>query len=349
MLDSTSRGFSVPEKPNHGAEPQLELFERRLPKRPYCTNNLDHGLVIRGKRQAAGQRYIQVNPPWLRSFIVMDVDRPGAALAWEDALLPMPFWSSMNPRNGHAHLAWAIDAPVLLGQHDRQKPMRYLAAIEAGMREKLDADPGYSGLITKNPVHRHWRNAWAPIGRGVYDLDYLADHLNLPRHAPKSRPETVGLGRNCDTFDHLRYYAYREVRLWRDTPLPPPGHDERRGVYIHWLNHLYSTALDRTHNEHPIPLDSREVHWISRSVAGWVWTRFDVEASDRRWSARQAARGRRGGIRSGQVRREQSKDKRAAARLMRAQGMTQAAIAAELGVRQQSVSKWTKDRNISRH
>ena len=333
----------MPEKPKCRAEVQLELFEQRLPARPYCTNSLDHGLVIRCKRQAAGQRYIQVNPPWLRSFIVMDVDRPGAALAWEDALLPMPFWSSMNPRNGHAHLAWAIDAPVLLGQHDRQKPMRYLAAIEVTMSEKLGADPGYSGLITKNPLHQHWRNAWAPAGYGIYDLSYLSDHLDLPKRTPRRNPEKIGLGRNCDTFDHLRFYAYREVRLWRDTPLPPPGHQERQGVYIHWLNHLYSTALDHTHSEHPVPLDSREVHWIARSVAGWVWTRFDVEASDRRWSARQASRGRRGGVRSGETRRAANEDKRTAARLLRAQGLTQAAIAQELGMNQSTVARWLRN------
>ena len=33
----------------------------------------------------------------------------------------------------------------------------------------------------------------------------------LEKHIPRKRPELVGLGRNVDTFDWLRRYAYREV------------------------------------------------------------------------------------------------------------------------------------------
>ena len=41
----------------------------------------------------------------------------------------------------------------------------------------------------------------------------------------------MGVGRNVDTFDWLRKYAYREVRLWY-------GRREH-GVFVAWLNHLY--------------------------------------------------------------------------------------------------------------
>ncbi|MFG7662142.1 replication initiation protein, partial [Klebsiella pneumoniae] len=34
-------------------------------------------------------------------------------------------------------------------------PLRYAAAIEAALREKLGADMGYSGLICKNPLHHN--------------------------------------------------------------------------------------------------------------------------------------------------------------------------------------------------
>jgi DNA-directed RNA polymerase specialized sigma24 family protein len=83
-------------------------------------------------------------------------------------------------------------------------------------------------------------------------------------------------------------------------------------------------------------LDQKEVWYIVKSVSKWVWRRFDVAASDARFSALQAARGRA----SGEARRAMSKDKRESARLMRAQGMTQQAIADALGVTQQTVSKW---------
>ena len=263
---------------------QLDLFESRLPSRPYCTDDLTHGLRIRDPRRAVRKRYIQANPPWLRSWLLFDLDRPGAAMAWDDANLPEPAWTAQNPENGHAHIAWGLDAPVLLGQHDRSRPMRYLAAVESAMRAKMEADPGYSGLVTKNPRHEGWRVLW---GRSLYDLGDLAEWLDLPKHAPKRRPERVGIGRNVATFDFLRHQAYREVRGWKRAG--------GQGVYPQWLSHLYTSALDYTHAEHAQPLDYREAHWIAKSVAHWVWTRFDIAASDQRWSRRQAARGQRSG------------------------------------------------------
>lgn len=263
---------------------QLELFEQRLPRRPYCTDDLTAGLSIRDPRTASRARYIQAQPPWLRCWIIMDIDRPGAALAWDDAHLPEPAWSAMNPETGHAHLAWGLDAPVLLGQHDRAKPMRYLAAVEAAMRAKLEADSGYSGLITKNPGHSAWRVAW---GRRLYDLPELQEWLELPKYVTRRKPERVGVGRNVDTFDHLRYHAYRSKRWWL--------REHGAGSYVHWQAWLYQHALDYTHAEHPTPLDYRETHWIARSVAHWVWTRFDPDASDKRFSALQSGRGRNGG------------------------------------------------------
>ena len=244
---------------------QLDLFSNRLPKKPYCTDNLDTGLVIRGKQTASRKRYIQVNPPWLRSYIVLDLDYPLSVMSWEDENLPEPAWTSMNPANGHCHMAYSLDAPVLLGDHSSQKAMRYLAAVEAAMTDKLKADTNYSGLITKNPKNAHWRTLW---GRFSYDLDYLSEFLDLKRFAPKRKPEQVGIGRNCDAFDHIRFYAYAEVQSWKS--------QREAGIYVRWMNHLYDRVRNYTHNEHINPLDSRECHAIAKSVSHWVWTVFDV-------------------------------------------------------------------------
>lgn len=303
---------------------QLELFERRLPSRPYCTDDLECGLRIRDPQTAARVRYIQANPPWIRSWLLFDVDREGAAMAWDDANLPEPAWTAMNPVNAHAHLSYGLDAPVLLGEHDRQQPMRYLAAVESAMRAALEADPGYSGLITKNPKHSAWRVLW---GHRLYDLAELSEWLDLPKHTPRRRPERAGVGRNVDTFDWLRYLAYRSKRWW----LREHGRDS----FVHWQAWLYRQALDYTHAEHPDPLDHRETHWIAKSVAKWVWRHFDPDASDQRFSALQSARGKRGG-------RPAMKDQQAQARLLRARGLSQRAIANELGVNQSSVARWLR-------
>lgn len=305
---------------------QLELLDTHLPRRPYCTDDLQSGLQIRDAGTAKTRRYIQVNPPWLRAFIVLDVDRPGGGIAWMD-VMPAPAWSSVNMKNGHAHIAWALDAPVLLGQHDRQKPMRFLAAIEGAATTALEADPAYSGLITKNPLHSHWRTYTSWHSR-PWTLDELAQHLDLKRHAPRTKPERVGLGRNVDAFDFLRHYAYREIRGWKRANGP--------GAFVYWQKHLYDRTLDYTGLEHPNPLDFRECHHIAKSVARWVWTHFDVEASDSRFQAIQSARGRK----SGQKRREASESLRASARLMRIKGMSVRAIADEIGVGKSTVSRW---------
>ena len=316
---------------------QLELFggTARFPRRPYCTDNLADGLRIRSLPHAMRRRYIQVNPPHLRFWMLFDLDRPGAALAWDDALLPEPAWSATNPANGHAHIAYGLSAPVLVSDAARQAPLRYLAAVESAYRVALDADPGYSGLITKNPAHAHWR---VLRGRQVcYELGELAEWVDLPKFLPKRgvKPENIGLGRNCDTFEHLRQLAYREVRGWKEA--------RTAGVFVQWLNHLYYRAQDYTANEHPSPLDYRECHAIAKSVAKWVWYRFDIEDSDRRFSELQAHRGSIGGKASGASRRAASEDKQASARIMAAKGCTQAEIAKALGVTTRTIRNWALD------
>lgn len=82
-----------------------------LPIKPYCTDEL--GLVvIRQKAQAITKRYIQVNRPKFVTYLVFDVDREGAALAWYGEHLPPPYWSSTNPKNGHAHFVLPLSHTV---------------------------------------------------------------------------------------------------------------------------------------------------------------------------------------------------------------------------------------------
>lgn len=283
--------------------------------------------MIRPSITASRMRYIQANPPWLRSWLIFDVDRPGAALAWDDAHLPEPYWTSQNPENGHAHLCYGLDSPVLLGHHDRQRPMRYLAAVETAMRTKLEADPGYSGLITKNPMHKVWRTFWHPVG-GLYCLDDLSEWLELPKYINKrDKPERVGIGRNVDTFDHLRKVrAYPNVLKWK--------HRKEQGGFVRWIAWLYEMAQQHTHENHSTPLDYRECHHIAKSVGTWTWKNFS-EAERSEWAR---MKGRAGGKAKGAA----YEEKRVSARLMKAQGYSYNEIAAELSVSRRAVIGWCK-------
>lgn len=306
---------------------QLELFTDRLPKRPYCKDEKDAPNLIRLSRHAIRRRYIQINPPNLRFWMPFDIDREGAALAWEDADLPPPNWAATNPANGHAHVAWALSAPVLSGDGSRDAPLRYLCGIEYAYREKMQADHGFNGLIVKNPAHTHWRTLWGPAV--TYELSELAEYVDLPKFIPKRKPEEIGLGRNCSVFDWLRLWAYKAIRQhWAK---------ETRN-FIVWQAKCYDRALERN-GELLHPLDYREVWHIAASVARFCWKELTPEG----FSQWQAAQGRKGGKASGVARAAANEDKRASARLMAAQGIPVKDIAEEIGTSLASVYRWISD------
>jgi hypothetical protein len=206
----------------------------------------------------------------LRIWSIYDVDRPGAGIAWEPANLPPPAWSAVNKENGHAHLVWGLRAPVLVDSQDmRQAPLRYLLAVESRFREALQADPGYSGLITKNPVHPVWRTLRGPVQ--AYDLAELAEWIDLKKHIPhRGKVEEIGLGRNVTLFDQLRKIAYRELKNYK-------GGGENN--YVIWQSHLNQKALLRN-GDFARPLDGREVWAISKSVAKWTWRNYEGGSSN---------------------------------------------------------------------
>lgn len=180
-------------------------------------------------------------------------------------------------------------------------------------------------MITKNPAHPLWRILRGP--QLCYELGELSEWVDLPKHIPKRKAEEVGLGRNVTMFDWLRVYAYHSIRHYKA--------DVRN--FVLWQAHMNTKALERN-GDLRTPLDGREVWHIAKSVSKWTWRRFDIEASDQRFSKLQAHRGRLSGL----SRATANEDKRASARLMRAKGMTQQAIAEKLGVHVNTVANWLK-------
>ena len=59
--------------------------------------------------------------------------------------------------NGHAHLLYALNIAVRTAPDSSVKALKYAAAIERSLCEKLCADVNYSGLICKNPFHLEWQ------------------------------------------------------------------------------------------------------------------------------------------------------------------------------------------------
>jgi hypothetical protein len=151
--------------------------------------------------------------------------------------------------------------------------------VEAAFRAGLGGDDGYSGLITKNPKHPLWWTIQGP--QLAYELGDLAEWVDLERF--KARPGVkvaeVGLGRNVTVFDFVRLWAYKQVRHYHGL----------QGGFVLWQKAVYDRCMARN-ADFSKPMDTREAYHIARSVARWTWSRFDVEASDARFSKLQAFR-----------------------------------------------------------
>ncbi|MEE9924963.1 MULTISPECIES: replication initiation protein [Brucella] len=251
---------------------QLDLFRKQTPAGMWCSNDpAQYGQRHLPRTPALERAYIDPNPRGRVWAMVFDIDRPGAALAWDDADMPTPNWVAENPANGHVHLGYVLAAPVSRSEASRGKPLRLLARIECAMTNALDADRAYSHRLTKNPGHPRWRTFWE---RGQpYDLDELRDYLpdNLPLRI--ARAEAVGEGRNVALFDGLRRWAYKNRFAYGD--------------FDAW--HAACRQYTRTLNEFAHPLPEREAMHTAKSVAKWVWVKFTPEA----FAALQAARARR--------------------------------------------------------
>ncbi len=219
--------------------------------------------------------------------MVFDLDRADAGMHWDHVGAPAPNLIARNPANGHAHLLYLLQTPIRTAMDGKTAPLRYAAAIEAGLRNRLGADRGYSGLICKNPINAHWMvHQWQA---DPYTLDDLADYIDLTPEKAREKPvEDYGLGRNCMLFDELRAWAYKAIRSqdWPD--------------YNQWLNACFDRATGYNVN-FTTPLDISEVKHTAKSVAKWTHRNFNRRTFDdyvarTNTSEIQAIRGLKGGL-----------------------------------------------------
>ncbi|WP_073983949.1 replication initiation protein, partial [Salmonella enterica] len=319
----------------------LQYFEENLPHRPYHTNDLAFGLRISGKGRALLARYIQQNQPHAQFWLVFDVDREGAAIDWSDRNAPAPNITVKNPVNGHAHLLYALNIAVRTAPDSSVKALKYAAAIERSLCEKLCADVNYSGLICKNPFHLEWQvMEWR---EEAYTLDELADYLDLSASERRSIDKHYGMGRNCHLFEMTRKWAYRAIRQgW-------PAFSQWLDAVIQRVE-MYNASL-------PVPLSPPECRAIGKSIAKYTHRNFTPETfaqyvADTHTPEIQAARGRKGGKanssenqsdkgkKSAAVRWTANDDKRRRALDMYILGASTEDIAVAGGVSSRTIRRW---------
>ena len=297
---------------------QLALFRNSLPRRPYCSNDLNFGLKVRDTKTALGMRYIQHNHPNSKLYLTYDVDRRTSPEEIDQDLnLPPPNLFVQSPDNGHAHITYALDVPVHINPNSSQKAIRFAGAVDCGLSIAMGADAGYSGLITKNPLNEHWRTvSYNPM---PYSLGELSDYVDLDVYNDRRRNlPGIGLGRNCTLFDNTRQWSYRE-RL--------------KGNWVtltEWENAVLKYVM--LHNNFDTPLPITEVKSIARSVAQWTWRNITHSG----FSEVQSRRGKQ----SGKARAEGSQFKRQRALQLLSEGKTQRAVADIMGVTDRTVRNW---------
>ena len=194
----------------------VQRFKNSLGKKAYCCNSFENGLRLLPSNIALNHSHISLNQR-LVHYLAFDVDHDNV-LAWQDNGLPQPTLNIINNSNGHSHCLYELQVPFPKTIKSNQRVVKWAAGIERGYQRRLDADRSYAGLIIKNPVHKSWR---VIEHDRVYKLSDLDNSLDFEDKAFNTRTEVSGLGRNCDLFDRLRKWAYRNVckyeryELWR--------------------------------------------------------------------------------------------------------------------------------------
>ena len=224
-----------------------------------------------------------------------------------------PFNWAVPSKSGGLHPVWTLLEPVHAYDGARDAPLRLAAYCTHYLSDVLGADPGYSHLLTYNPIYlgaeTHW-NRTEP-----YTLDELFSAIPADYERPVYR-SAEGVGRNCELFDKLMQFAGK--RRNRELALLPE-------------------AL-RINSGFEAPLSEREVGWVVTSVDGnrRRWATQPDGWHSLKFRYRQAARGRLSGAR----RWEQSARQRDAALVLHLEGRTNGEIALQLGIHRSTVGRW---------
>ena len=148
--------------------------------------------------------------------VTLDCDVPSAVVdalyrnhhGGEGPALPRPNMVVERSSNSHCHASWFLSRPVHRGELARAAPLRKLARITEFYREALEADTGYAGVLTHNPLEethgpREFQTHWG------HSCAYSLDELSAPIPHGWRLPTTPSTetGRNCSLFRSLLKWA----------------------------------------------------------------------------------------------------------------------------------------------
>ena len=183
--------------------------------------------------------------------LIFDCDgRDGTARlieAIEAGLVCPDNWTTTRRSSGGSHVVYCLAKPVHRGEGARTSPLRHLARVSEYYAQILDADRGYNGVLTHNPMAAAhgpgFETGWHT--HEPYTLGELAEVIPFGWRMPY-QPATIRTeaGRNC----YLFHAAMRES-----------GKPRNWGKDVTALVVALNDAL-------PLPLDHAEIVGIAKSV-----------------------------------------------------------------------------------
>ena len=261
----------------------LPLFEqlvdhglRQIHHRPLVA---DDDRVIRGRRPPEEAwndwGYVEANPAHTYAGMHFDIDDPDH---WDyEVDGPTPNWivRRTDPARGRTyHVAYTLDQPVARHDAARTGPLEFFRRVYDGLVVAFNADPRYSGFMTKNPIRPPGGAETFWVRREPYSLAELREWL--PAAIPKPIIKT-GVGRNCDLFYSLVKEAHqpRWARVIR-----AEGHAGQ------WLRHVRDANIANFAED---PLPDSECRSIAKSCAKYSLRNFS-EATFSRIQAKRGAK-----------------------------------------------------------
>ena len=216
-----------------------------------------------------------------RHFLMVDYDvKNGNTVKYHDHYDLEPNFITYNPINLNHQAFWFLrDAVHVQNESKFNKPNLYLKAIERAYDDKYNGDKHFARYISRNPLHAFADTDWRHDNK--YSLNELAEVVNLNQQRIKAGDRQVqGAGRNREVFDDLRKWAYKQ--------------DTDKISYEQWLNKVLIKAIG--YNTYKTPMALNEVESIAKSVSQYTYQKSFNQGDYTAFCARQAERGRKGGL-----------------------------------------------------
>ena len=256
-------------------------FQHWRPEYPLAADVLSKGVYRMKRHEAIFKRHIEVNTFGMKNLLTFDLDDDEAdwtikALVYDEGLIPEPSWWTINPESGHAHVGYVLHDGVAVSPISRKAPMEYLRDIDHTLSTRMKADPAYSKMFTRNPLHERARTHWGAsqpytlrgLHKSLGDLekvsarDYSGDMENAGENV-ESRHQSL--------FEKASKHSHK---IWYEHYMD----NERKGLGR--LTHEqavieHAVALNLQDNVSD-PLPRREVESLAMSCARWTWRTFNV-------------------------------------------------------------------------